>query len=131
MIKYICIHVFKYFQTYLLDIAKVKNWKYKEEFYTDQSTKTIIEETVRAKLLDILPCEMPYKVKIIIDHLEFGDDNINIFLTLDCPKKRYVRTLLKMKSHKIKCLAFDVEKELRHAFRTTVIVRINVKCTNS
>lgn len=74
---------------------------------------------------------MPYKVKIIIDHLEFGDDNINIFLTLDCPKKRYVRTLLKMKSHKIKCLAFDVERELRHAFRTTVIVRINVKCTSS
>ncbi|XP_043787786.1 GTPase Era, mitochondrial [Apis laboriosa] len=115
---------------YLLDIAKVKNWKYKEEFYTDQSTKTIIEQTVRAKLLNILPYEMPYKVKIIIDHLEFGDDNINTLLTLDCPKQRYVRTLLKMKSHKIKCLAFDVEKELRHAFRTTVIVRINVKCTS-
>lgn len=118
-------------RTYLLDIAKVKNWKYKEEFYTDQSIKTIIEQTVRAKLLDILPYEMPYKVKIIIDYLEFGDDNINTFVTLDCPKARYVKILLKMKSHKIKCLAFDVEKELRHAFRTTVIVRINVKYTNT
>lgn len=124
-------HVFKYFQNYLLDIAKLKNWKYKKEIYTDQSIKTIIEQTVRAKLLDILPYEMPYKMRIIIDHLEFGDDSINTLLTLDCPKERYVRTLLKMKSHKIKCLAFDVEKELRHAFRTTVIVRINVKCTNS
>ncbi|XP_012349412.1 GTPase Era, mitochondrial [Apis florea] len=118
-------------RNYLLDIAKLKNWKYKKEIYTDQSIKTIIEQTVRAKLLDILPYEMPYKMRIIIDHLEFGDDSINTLLTLDCPKERYVRTLLKMKSHKIKCLAFDVEKELRHAFRTTVIVRINVKCTNS
>ncbi|XP_017755354.1 PREDICTED: GTPase Era, mitochondrial [Eufriesea mexicana] len=118
-------------RNYLLDSSKIKDWKYEEEYYTDQQIETITEQTVRAKLLDILPHDMPYKVKIEIEHFTIGDDGtINAYVTLNCPKQRFVKSLLKAKAAKIKCLSYYVEKELRHAFRTTVIVRINV-CTKT
>ncbi|KOX68660.1 GTPase Era, mitochondrial [Melipona quadrifasciata] len=116
-------------RNYLLDSAKVGNWKYDKKFYSNQSVETIMEQTVRAKLMDMLPYEMPYKIKIMTDHFDFGDDgSINALVTLNCPKEKYIKILLK---GKIKCLAFYVEKELRHAFRTAVIVRINVQCIKS
>ena len=123
---FLYIFIFKYMlQNYLLDSAKVGNWKYDKKFYSNQSIETIMEQTVRAKLMDILPYEIPYKIKVITNHFDFGDDgSINALVTLDCPKEKYVKILLK---GKVKCLAFYVEKELRHAFRTTVIVRINVQ----
>ncbi|CAK9809503.1 GTPase Era, mitochondrial [Anthophora plagiata] len=51
-------------RNYLLDSAKPKNWKYEENTYINQPIETIIEETVRAKLMDTLPQEIPYKIKI-------------------------------------------------------------------
>ncbi|XP_060812198.1 GTPase Era, mitochondrial [Bombus pascuorum] len=116
-------------RNYLLDSARVSNWKYDEKHYSDQPTKVIIEQTVRAKLMDMLPHEMPYKVKIITEHFDLGDDgSINTVITLNCPKKKYVDILLKSRAQKVKCLSFYIEKELRHAFKTNVIVRINVAC---
>ncbi|XP_003485366.1 GTPase Era, mitochondrial [Bombus impatiens] len=116
-------------RNYLLDSARVSNWKYDERCYSDQPAKVIIEQTVRAKLMDILPYEMPYNIKILTEHFDLGDDgSIHTVVTLNCPKKRYVETLLKSKAQKVKCLSFYIEKELRHAFKTNVIVRINVTC---
>ncbi|XP_076755265.1 GTPase Era, mitochondrial [Xylocopa sonorina] len=117
-------------RNYLVDSAKAKDWKYEDECYTDQSSEQLIVQTVRARLLDILPSEMPYKVKVQLEDINFGHDGtISSTVLLDCPAVRYVTILLKHKAFKIKCLAFHVEKELRHAFRTAVIVRINVQCT--
>lgn len=123
---------FKYMlQNYLLDSAKEQDWKYDEDVYTDQTIDRIIQQTVRAKLMDILPYEMPYKVKVITEHFDFGDDgSINAVARLDCPRANYVSVLLKHKAFKVKCLAFHIEKELRHAFRTNVSVRLNVQNVN-
>lgn len=119
-------------RNYLLDSARVSNWKYDEKHYSNQPAKVIIEQTVRAKLMDILSHEMPYKIKIITEHFDLSDDgSINTVITLNCPKKRYVKTLLKSKAQKVKYLSFYIEKELRHAFKTNVIVRINVICAES
>lgn len=113
----------------MLDSARVSNWKYDEKRYSDQPAKVIIEQTIRAKLMDVLPYEMPYNVKIITEHFDLGDDgSIYTVITLNCPKQRYVGTLLKSRAQKIKCLLFYAEQELRHAFKTNVVVRINVTC---
>ncbi|KOC59624.1 GTPase Era, mitochondrial [Habropoda laboriosa] len=119
-------------RNYLLDSAKIKDWKYETKFYTDQPLETIIEQTVRAKLMDVLPDEMPYKVKIRTEHCDFGDDgSIVSVVVLDCPRKNYVKMLLKKKCFKIKFLAFRVEVELRHAFRKPVFIKLNAICTKS
>ncbi|CAL7947375.1 unnamed protein product [Xylocopa violacea] len=119
-------------RNYLIDSAKIKDWKYEKECYTDQPSEKLIEQTVRARLLDILPFEMPYNVNVKLDDINFRNDGtITTIVTLDCPNKRYVTILLKGKAFKIKCLAFHVEKELRHAFRAPVFVHLNVQCTKA
>ncbi|CAK9812085.1 GTPase Era, mitochondrial [Anthophora quadrimaculata] len=119
-------------RNYLLDSAKANNWKYEENTYINQSIETIIEETVRAKLMDILPDEIPYKIKIKIEHYDITDDGgITSVVLLDCPRKSYVKILFKHKQFKIKYVAHNVEKELRHAFRNSVCVRLNVQCSKS
>lgn len=117
---------------YLLDSAKEKDWEYKEDTYTDQPLERLIEQMVRAQLMDLLPREMPYKVKIRIEHIGFRDDN-SIYTTveLDCPRANYVTIMLKSKSLKLKILSHYVENQLRHALRTPISVRFNVVCTKS
>ncbi|CAK9823101.1 GTPase Era, mitochondrial [Anthophora retusa] len=117
-------------RNYLLDSAKANNWKYKENTYINQPIETIIEETVRAKLMDVLPAEMPYKIKIKVEHCDFTDDGgITSIVLLECPRKNYVKSLFKYNRFKIKYVAHKAETELRHAFRNTVCVRLNVQCS--
>lgn len=119
-------------RNYLLDSAKEKDWVYEEGTYTDQPIEKLIQQIVRAQLMDILPHEMPYRVIITVEDFSFRPDNsIYTTVTLDCPKSNYVAVILKQKGFKVKCLIHHVEKQLRHALRTPVSVRINVICTKS
>ncbi|XP_003706083.1 GTPase Era, mitochondrial [Megachile rotundata] len=114
-------------RNYLLDSAKVTEWKY-EDYDTNQNIESIIVETVRAKLMDALPFQMPYTIKLQMEQFGYNDDGgIDSAVLLICPKQSYVRTLLKRKGEKIKFIAFQVEKNLRSAFRKSVFVRLIVK----
>nr|XP_034182816.1 GTPase Era, mitochondrial [Osmia lignaria] len=116
-------------RNYLLDSAKVQEWKYEKDCNTDQTVENIIQETVRAKLMDVLPAEMPFNIKLQMEHFDYTeDDGIQCTLALNCPKPNYMKTLLTHKGEKIKHIAFHVEKELRNAFRKPVIVRLSVQC---
>lgn len=113
-------------RNYLIDSAKATEWKYEEDHYTDQKFETIIQETIRAKLLDSLPFHMPYTIKLQINELNYTDDDgIMTNILLHCSK--YVsRTLLKNKGEIIKSVAFRTEKELRNAFRRSVNIYLSV-----
>ncbi|XP_017884055.1 GTPase Era, mitochondrial isoform X2 [Ceratina calcarata] len=119
-------------RNYLLDSAKEKDWEYEQGTYTDQPIEKLIEQTVRAQLMDILPYEMPYKVIINVE--DFGvrdDDSIYAAVILDCPRSNYVTVMLKSNGFKVKCLQYHVEKDLRHALRTPVSLRLSVICSKS
>ncbi|XP_076626778.1 GTPase Era, mitochondrial isoform X2 [Colletes latitarsis] len=113
---------------YLLDSAKINDWQYEKDAFTDQPLETVIEETVRAKLLDHLKQEIPYNIKTKLEHLDIGEDGSVIALVLlDSHKKRSLYHLLKQRGQLLKSIAMSVEKELRHAFRTHVVVRLSVQ----
>ncbi|XP_043254110.1 GTPase Era, mitochondrial [Colletes gigas] len=115
-------------RNYLLDSAKINDWQYEKDAFTDQSLETVIEETVRAKLLDHLNQEIPYNIKTKLEHFDISEDGtISAVVLLKCNKKRNVFCLLKQKGQPLKTIAMAVEKELRNAFRTHVIVRLSVE----
>ncbi|XP_076626777.1 GTPase Era, mitochondrial isoform X1 [Colletes latitarsis] len=115
-------------RNYLLDSAKINDWQYEKDAFTDQPLETVIEETVRAKLLDHLKQEIPYNIKTKLEHLDIGEDGSVIALVLlDSHKKRSLYHLLKQRGQLLKSIAMSVEKELRHAFRTHVVVRLSVQ----
>ncbi|XP_033321874.2 GTPase Era, mitochondrial [Megalopta genalis] len=114
-------------RNYLLDCAKESDWQYSNDSYTDQSIETIVRETVRAKLLDHLPQDIPYMIQTKIEHFDIKDDGTaTVSVLLECSQNYFKTALLKNKGEMIKLIAIAVEKELRHAFRTNILVRLAV-----
>ncbi|KAL6258668.1 hypothetical protein P5V15_010621 [Pogonomyrmex californicus] len=117
-------------RTYLLDSAKPRAWEYEEHIYSDKTCEDIIQQTVRAKLMDSLPNEIPYQLQVKLEHFDPGpDDNIKALLSITCPTPRVARLLMrgKTKTKKISQIARMAEEELRHAFRTSVILRLHIQ----
>lgn len=119
-------------RTYLLDSAKPRDWQYERHMYTSHKCEDIIKQTVRAKLMDILPHEIPYILDIKIDYFETDpDDNIITAVSITCPRKNIAKLLIrrfknKLIGSRIKQVAVMVEEELRNAFRTSVRLKLTV-----
>lgn len=83
--------------------------------------------TIRAKLMDLLPNDIPYRIEAKIEHFDVADDgSICTSVILGCAGSYCKSALLKNKGEMIKLVAVAVEKELRHAFRTNVLARLIV-----
>lgn len=53
--------------------AKEKPWEYSSDVFTDETPEDLIVESVRARLLDYLPQEIPYNLKTAIEF--YSTDN--------------------------------------------------------
>lgn len=119
-------------RTYLLDSAKPREWQYEGHIYSSHKCQDIIQQTVRAKLMDILPNEIPYILKVKLEHFDPGsDDNIITVVSVTCPRKNIARLLIRnhkteLIGNRIKQVAIMAEQELRHAFRTPVRLKLVV-----
>ena len=114
-------------RNYLLDSAKEGDWEYEEDSYTDQPATGIIEQTVRAALMDHLPQEVPYEIKIQMEHFDVNEDgSINTVIRLECDRSRLMKHLLRLKGSKLKLIALSAEQRLQHAYRTRVQVLLSV-----
>lgn len=119
-------------RTYLLDLAKPRDWQYEGHIYSNNKCEDIIQQTVRAKLMDMLPNEIPYSLEVTLQHFDPGaDDNVMAVVSVKCPKKNIARLLIrsnkaKTMRNRISQIAVMAEQELRHAFRTPVRLRLIV-----
>lgn len=59
---------------YLLHISEPSPWLYPVSEFTDQPSETVIVNTVRSKLLDHLPQELPYNLDTAIEYFDVGAD---------------------------------------------------------
>ncbi|KYN03169.1 PREDICTED: GTPase Era, mitochondrial [Cyphomyrmex costatus] len=115
-------------RTYLLDSAKPQAWEYEGHIYTENTCQDIIWQTVRAKLLDILPNEVPYRLEVKLEHFDPApDDSVNALVSIMCPNKRIARLLTRGQNNRVHQIAVMAEQELRHAFRTSVRLKLAVK----
>ncbi|XP_011058438.1 PREDICTED: GTPase Era, mitochondrial [Acromyrmex echinatior] len=115
-------------RTYLLDSAKPRAWEYEGHIYSDNTCQDIIWQTVRAKLLDILPNEVPYRLLVKLEHFDSApDDTVNALVSITCPNKRIARLLIRGRNNRISQVAVMAEQELRHAFRTSVKLKLIVE----
>lgn len=55
-------------QDYLAGQAKSRQWRFPSDVHTDASPEALIVESVRARLLDYLPQEIPYNLKCEIEY---------------------------------------------------------------
>ncbi|CAH1997401.1 unnamed protein product [Acanthoscelides obtectus] len=64
-------------RNYLISKAQPGEWLFPEQVWTDQSTETIITNTVKAKLLDFIPQEIPYNLKPCMEYFNV-DETVSI-----------------------------------------------------
>jgi GTPase Era involved in 16S rRNA processing len=60
----------------LLHISEPSPWLYPVSEFTDQPSETVIVNTVRSKLLDHLPQELPYNLDTAIEYFDVGADGM-------------------------------------------------------
>ncbi|XP_043273824.1 GTPase Era, mitochondrial [Venturia canescens] len=114
-------------RNYFLDSAKPRDWEYGPEVVTDQPTEKIIERAVRAKFMDSLPNELPYRLKIEIEHLSTCEDgSLNCVVITRAESDRIAKIVLGKSGARVKMVARQAEEELSNAFRTTVRLKVAV-----
>ncbi|XP_014215995.1 GTPase Era, mitochondrial [Copidosoma floridanum] len=114
-------------RNYFLDSAKDKNWEYKKDTITDQPVNDMIQRVVRSKLLDSLNQELPYRVNVGVEHLDYYPDNtVDVLVRIQCPTSRISRLLVGVRGERIKMLAKNAEQDLCKIFQTTVRLRLEV-----
>lgn len=114
-------------RNYFLDTAKPKDWEFDEEKYTDQSDEQLITRTVRAKLLDFLPDEIPYKLKMELEHFNHNPDgSIKIAVNVICPSDRIGKIVIGKRGSLIKMISQQCEQELCYIFKTPVQLYLSI-----
>ncbi|XP_012275132.1 GTPase Era, mitochondrial isoform X2 [Orussus abietinus] len=115
-------------RTYFLDCAKPRNWDYERHIFSNQSFEDLIVQTVKAKLLDSLPNELPYILKPEMEHFTIRPDgSISSIVLIDCPSDRIAKLVLGRRAIRVKTIAQECEQNLLNAFQTPVKIKLDVK----
>lgn len=85
-------------------------------------------DIVRSRFMDALPEELPYLLKINVEH--FGvlqDESISIVVGVACPTDRISKIVMGKHGARVKIVALQAEQELSQALRTTVRLKVAIK----
>lgn len=116
-------------KTYLLSAAHFGNWLFPENVFTDQNHNQLIKETVRSKLLEYLPQEVPYNLKVELEYLDLDQEgSISAVVIIGCETPKYEKLVIG-KGRRIKTIAAEAEQALSDAFLTNFRLRL-VVCSN-
>lgn len=64
------------FKRYLFSRATPGNWMYSRNFITDQMPYEMAEMCVREKMLELLPEEIPYELKLVRRDRNYWKDRV-------------------------------------------------------
>ncbi|KAK0174644.1 hypothetical protein PV327_010398 [Microctonus hyperodae] len=113
---------------YLLESAKSRDWEYNHDTVSDESSETIIEQTVRAKFMDFMEQELPYLIKVETEHLGvLPDGSMQTVVAVASPNDRASKIVMGKGGGRVKTVAILAEQELCKIFNTSVKLKIAVK----
>ncbi|XP_069689113.1 GTPase Era, mitochondrial [Periplaneta americana] len=112
---------------YLLHIAEPSPWLFPASQFTDQPSETVVIDTVRAKLLDYLPQEVPYNLVTSMEYFETSEDGkITAIVRVDCPSLHLEKLVVGLRGRRIRIIAREAEQELQSTFRQHLILKVVV-----
>ncbi|XP_054711521.1 GTPase Era, mitochondrial-like [Uloborus diversus] len=114
-------------RNYLLSEVVPGNWPFSDNMVTDQHPHEIALMTVREKLLEYLPQEIPYAVDLYVaswEILSTGCPKINI--KIKCNNARHKRFVIGPSGKHIAACVEKTRLALRESFRKDVVLNIGV-----
>ena len=105
---------------------------YEEDIFTDQTLKTIVEETIREKALKLIDDEVPHGIYVEVDRLKKGktmenEPIFNIEATIYCQKDSHKGIIIGNKGNKIKQIGMYAREDLEKALGEKVNLKTWVK----
>ncbi|TRY67736.1 hypothetical protein TCAL_09816 [Tigriopus californicus] len=114
---------------FLLHSARDREWRFSDKLVTRDNPKDIVIRTLKAKLLDVLPEEIPYALQPEIEFWNCDEGTLKVGILIKSKVERYVGVLLSNGGDYIKTFAKLAEQDLQNFFQTEVFVSVNVKLT--
>lgn len=100
-------------------------WEYKNNESTDRKPEELIEDFVRARLLDYLPQEIPYQLKSQLEYYSRDHNKIYASVIVTCPNDRLERLVCGMNNGKLRQITDRVTSDLIESFRVPISLTIS------
>lgn len=104
--------------------AKPGAWEFPANTMTDQSNEQMVEESVRARLLDYLPQEIPYTLRSQLEYYEEDRSTVYASVHVTCPNARIERLVCGDQNGKLKQITERVTSDLVETFRKAISLTI-------
>ncbi|KAK0403308.1 hypothetical protein QR680_016851 [Steinernema hermaphroditum] len=115
---------------HLMDLAEPSVWKVDETTITTKEPQAICIERVRAEMLDHLPSDVAYKLKISICEWQLVGDVLQIIVDINCDKARVAQMVLGKGGSRVAAAERVVNKHLQNLFQQQLFVRLHVRNKN-
>ncbi|XP_044758703.1 GTPase Era, mitochondrial [Coccinella septempunctata] len=113
---------------YLIKQAKPAQWLYPADKFTNEKYEDIIVSTVRAKLLDFLPQEVPYLLQPMMEFFEVNENGkITCVVLVKCPSNRVAKLVAGGSDGRLNRITAACQDELQNTFRNFVKLQIVLK----
>lgn len=112
-------------QDYLVSAAKPRRWQYPADVYTDATPEALIVESVRARLLDYLPQEIPYNLKCMMEYYNVEKHVVYTSVLVQCPTPRIERLICGESNGKLRQITERVTSDLVEMFGQAVSLTIS------
>lgn len=100
-------------------------WEHKSNEITDQQPEKLIEQFVRARLLDYLPQEIPYLLNVELEYFSKENNKIFACVNITCPNDRIERLLCGVSDGKLKQITERITSDLIESFQAPVTLTIS------
>ncbi|XP_055729532.1 GTPase Era, mitochondrial [Salvelinus fontinalis] len=116
---------------YLVVGAKPGTWQYHSDVLTDQTPEEICTNTVREKLLEYLPKEVPYTMTQAIDLWHDRENGeLDIAVKLYVKKESHMKMVIGQAGQMVARIAREAGDDLSTVFLREVKLRLSVKVKN-
>lgn len=113
---------------YLLQLAQSGKWLFESSDVTDQPSEKLIEQTVKSKLLEFLPEEVPYIISCKIEYFDITpEDVISAVVGLKCTKSTHCKLVIGKGGQMLRTIISESEQDLQTVFSQQVSLKLSVK----
>lgn len=117
-------------KSYFMAAAKPGSWQYHSGVLTDQTPEDICTNTIREKLLEYLPKEVPYSMTQSIELWHEGEDgDLSISVKLYVKKESHMRMAIGTAGQMVVRVAQEAAEDLSGVFLKEVKLKLSVKMT--
>lgn len=113
---------------YLLNETYRSSLHYHPSVVTDQNPVDLARLCVFERMLDHLPNEIPYQVKLKLALWEVTEDDLlRVSFEITCLRKRHLQHVLGDRGQTIRTIAAEAKQQLMNAFRREMSLQLTVK----